>query len=69
LLKINGKKAQVLVHEVQLDPLTGKLIHVDFYQPSLEEEIEATVPLVFEGEAPAVKDLAGTLVKNISEIE
>ena len=67
-----GDKAEknlVLIREVKLDPLTDKPIHVDFYQPSLEEKVEVTVPLVFKGEPPAVKELGGTLVKNISEIE
>lgn len=68
-LEIDGKKALVLIHEVARDPLAGKPIHVDFYQPRLEEEVEVTVPIVFEGEALAVKDLGGTLVKNTSEIE
>jgi len=68
-LEVDKKKFLVLIHEVKLDPLTEKPTHVDFYQPRLEEEAEAMVPLVFEGEAPAVKDLGGTLVKNISEVE
>jgi len=68
-LEIDKKKSLVLIHEVKSDPLTEKPIHVDFYQPSLEEEVTAEVPLVFEGEAAAVKDLGGTLVKNISEVE
>jgi len=59
----------VLIHDIQFDHLTQKLIHIDFYQPELKEEVEVTVPLIFEGEAPAVKDLGGTLVKNISEVE
>ncbi len=63
------KKFPVLIHEVKKDPLTGKPIHVDFYQPILTEEVEATVPIVFEGEAPAVKELGGTLVREISEVE
>jgi len=65
----NGKKYPVLIHDIQRDPLTGKIIHVDFYQVSLEEEIIAKIPLIFEGTPPAVKDLGGTLVKNISEVE
>lgn len=70
-LEIEGedKRYPVLIHEIQRDPLTGKIIHVDFYQVSLEEEIVARIPLIFEGMAPAVKDLGGTLVKNISEVE
>ncbi len=62
------KKGLVLIHETKQDPLSGKPIHIDFYQPILTEEVEATVPLVFEGEPPAVKELGGTLVKEIQEL-
>jgi large subunit ribosomal protein L25 len=69
-LEVEGdKKYLVLIHQMQSDPMTLKPLHVDFFQPSLNEEIEVDVPLVFEGEAPAVKELGGTLVKNIYEIE
>ncbi|MFC1789564.1 50S ribosomal protein L25 [Patescibacteria group bacterium] len=68
-LQDGKEKHLVLIHDVQLNPLTLKPTHIDFYQPSLKKEIEAKVPLVFEGEAPAVKELGGTFVKNISEIE
>ncbi len=68
-LKVNNKKTLVLIHEVQRDPLTNEFSHVDFYQAPLKEKVEATVPLVFEGEAAAVKELGGTLVKNITEVE
>lgn len=69
-LEIEGKKEGflVLIHALEKDPVVGNPIHIDFYQPNLEEEIEAKVPLVFEGEALAVKDLGGTLVKNASEV-
>lgn len=70
-LEIAGSKDKylVLIHNPANDPLTGKPIHIDFYQPSLEKEIEAKIPVVLEGESPAVKDLGGTLIKNIAEIE
>ncbi len=69
-LKVEGQKSdfKVLVNDYAVDPVNGKVIHIDFYQPDLDKEIEAEVPLVFEGESPAVKDLGGTLVKNFSEI-
>jgi len=63
------EKPPVLIHEIQRDPLSDKIIHVDFYQVPLTKEVEAKVPLIFEGEPPAVKELGGTLVKNISELE
>ena len=67
--KEETKKNLVLVHDIKKDPLTDEIIHVDFYQPILTEEVEVTVPLVFEGTAPAVKDLGGTLVKEIQELK
>ena len=70
-LDIEGDKEKrpVLVHELQKDPVSDLFIHVDFFQTSLTEEVEVEVPLVFEGTSLAVKDLGGTLVKNISELE
>lgn len=64
-----GKERNVLVKEVQRDILSGKPIHVDFYQVRMDEEIEAKVELEFAGESPAVKNLGGVLVKNMDEIE
>lgn len=68
-LEVGQDKFLVLIHEIKKDPLTEKLIHVDFYQPILTKEVEAAVPIVFEGESPAVKELDGTLIKEIQEIE
>lgn len=70
-LDIEGDKEKrpVLVHDLQRDPVTDKLIHIDFLQTSLTEEVEVKVTLVFEGTSLAVKDLGGTLVKNISELD
>lgn len=63
------EKFPVLIHDTQRDPLSGKLIHVDFYQPILTEEVEISVPLVFEGMSLAVKEAGGTLLKEIHEIK
>lgn len=67
-LDSNTGGVPVLVREVQRDPVRGRVIHVDFYQPPLDEKIEVTVPVVFEGEALAVRDLGGTFLKNIQEV-
>ncbi len=70
-LDIEGEKEKrpVLAHDLQKDPVTDKFIHIDFFQTSLKEEVQVKVPLVFEGESQAIKDLGGTLIKNISELE
>ncbi|MCX6760483.1 MAG: 50S ribosomal protein L25 [Candidatus Nealsonbacteria bacterium] len=68
-LELEKKKFLVLIHAIEIDAISKKTIHVDFYQPRLDEEISAEVPLVFTGESVAVKELGGTLIKNIHEIE
>ncbi len=68
-LKVEDKEYKVLIHDFQKDPLTDKIIHIDFFKPSLKEKIETTIPIIFKGEAPAVKNLGGILIKEISEIE
>ena len=62
-------KLPVLIHEIQHHPITDEIIHIDFYQPILTKEVEVSVPIIFEGESPAVKDLSGTLVKEIQEVK
>lgn len=68
-LEVDNRKVPVLIHAIQRDPLSLEPIHIDFYQPSLEEEITANVPIIFEGVSPVVKELGGTLVREISELE
>ncbi|MDP2910364.1 MAG: 50S ribosomal protein L25 [bacterium] len=68
-LEVESDKFSVLVYDVKRDPLTNEISHIDFYQPILTKEVEASVPIVFEGESFAVKDLGGTLIKEIQEIK
>lgn len=59
----------VLIHDVAREPLTGRTVHVDLYRVNMAEKLIAHIPLHFINESRAVKELAGILVKNISEIE
>ncbi|MBU4284618.1 50S ribosomal protein L25 [Patescibacteria group bacterium] len=68
-LKIGNEAKNVLIHDFAKDPITGRFIHVDFYHVRMDKVIKAEVPLIFEGEAPAVKILEGVLVKNINHVE
>lgn len=67
--KSKDEAKNVLIHDIAKDPVSGKFIHVDFYHVRMDKAIKAEVPLIFEGEAPAVKALEGVLVKNITEVE
>lgn len=69
-IKIGGKDNRiVLFKEPQYHPTTGDVLHIDLYQVNLKEKIRAEVPLVFEGEAPAVEAVEGVLVTNKDKIE
>lgn len=58
-----------MIYEVQTDPLSDQILNVDFYQIKMSEKICVPVPFVFAGEAPAVKNFGGILVKTLQEIE
>ncbi|MBM3257712.1 MAG: 50S ribosomal protein L25 [Candidatus Nealsonbacteria bacterium] len=68
-LSVGQEKFLVLINAVEINAISQKPVHIDFYQPRLDEEITAHIPLVFEGESEAIKNLGGTLVKNIHELE
>jgi large subunit ribosomal protein L25 len=65
----NDAPVNVLIYDIALDPIKGKIMHADFYRVNMKESIETEIPLEFIGEAQAVKDLGGTLVKMMDTVE
>jgi large subunit ribosomal protein L25 len=49
------KKRNVMVREIQREPRSGQILHVDLYQIRMEEKIKVDVPIILTGEAPALK--------------
>ncbi|OGM99448.1 MAG: hypothetical protein A3B91_01165 [Candidatus Yanofskybacteria bacterium RIFCSPHIGHO2_02_FULL_41_29] len=68
-VNVDGKSYPTIIHDVARDPVKDDVIHADFYKVSLTEKIKTKVPVVFEGESLAVKDLAGIFVRNVNELE
>lgn len=70
-LLVEGEKEErpVLIHNLQLDPLTEQILHTDFYQVDLKEKVTSTVPVVAKGESPAVTEHRGVLLQPLSEVE
>ena len=60
-LKLDGGESCVMVKEYQLDPVTHRLLHADFYQLAMDRAIIVTVPIVIRGEAQGVKVDGGML--------
>ena len=68
-LTLDGKSIKVLVKDIQRDPLSHTLTHVDFYQVNMKENVITEIPLNFIGESKAVKELGGTLNKDLDAVE
>ena len=57
-----GKK-NALIHDIEKDPVSDKIIHFDLLFVSKDTKVKVDVPLVFEGESKAIKELGGVLVQ------
>lgn len=69
-LDINGEnQGKVLVQDVQHDPVSDEIIHIDLRRIDMNKAMTATVQLVFIGEAPIIKEAGGTLVTALQEVE
>lgn len=68
-LSVEGVEKPVLIHNLQLDPVLGTPIHVDFFQVNLKEKVTAEVPVELVGQSPTEKQALGTVVQQMQEIE
>jgi large subunit ribosomal protein L25 len=65
----DGDKKLALMKDYQVDPLKGELLHTDFFEVSLTEEIRVTVHVTTVGEPIGVKRDGGLLQHGVREIE
>ena len=68
-LAVGGGEYTALIREVQYDPLSRDIIHLDFQQISLTETIELNVAVHLTGTAVGVKDGGGVLELITREVE
>ncbi len=68
-IQVDGETRPVLIHDVQIDPVSQQFLAVDLYQVNLDEKITTNVPLEFVGESHAVEELEGVLIKALDEVE
>ncbi len=62
------KPRKIVIREIQRNPQTGELLHVDFYQVRMAEKIKVEVPIVLVGEAPALKLKENMLVQDLTSL-
>ena len=68
-VKLKSETYPALIHNVQRNPVTDKIIHVDFHKVNLKEKITAHVPIKLEGESPADKSGIGLILQTASDLE
>lgn len=70
-LNVDGgkKKFKVLIHTVQLHPVSDEVIHVDFMNVRMDQKITTRVPVKLAGIAPVVKEFGGLVSTLMHEIE
>jgi len=67
-LKLNGGESEtVMIREAQIDPITRRLVHLDFLRISPDDEVHVTVPLVLTGKAIGLQD-GGQLHQSVHEL-
>lgn len=68
-LHIDDAIKPVLIHNVQVDPVSSAIQHVEFYQVDLTQKVKTNVPIVFVGEAPIVLSKTAVLLSLLTEVE
>lgn len=67
-IRLDSDTATARVVDVQRNPVSGQLVHVDFAPVNMRERIEVMVPLHVTGEAPGVEE-GGVLQQVAYEIQ
>lgn len=50
----NGKKANVILQDIQFHPVSDKILHIDFYALKEDKEISMEIPVKITGTSPGV---------------
>lgn len=64
-VSLDGSPHFTFIREVQLHPVTGHILHVDFLQVDVHEKMQGEVPVTLDGEAPAVRMHGGVVSQNL----
>lgn len=68
-LDVDGEKMDVLFHEVQKAPVSGAIIHVDFYAITKWEKVHTHIPLTFVWISKAKTDEGAIIEEVLKQVE
>jgi len=63
------EKKNVLIHRVEIHPVTSHILHADLLQIKMNEKITTTIPLKFVGDSIAVIEQSGSMLTPTDEVE
>jgi large subunit ribosomal protein L25 len=67
-VQVDGQERPTFVRDVQRNPVTDQIVHVDFLQISLTETVRLEVPVRFSGVAPAVSTHGGIVTHSTNMV-
>jgi large subunit ribosomal protein L25 len=67
-VQVDGEERPTFIRDVQRNPVSDKILHVDFLQISLTEKVRMEVPIHIVGKAPAVETYGGILTHPSTEV-
>ena len=68
-LNLDGKETKAVVRDMQRDPVTNRVIHVDFHAISMNRPINVSIPIHFTGSPIGVKVDGGIMQTTMRELE
>jgi large subunit ribosomal protein L25 len=63
----DGKPRPVLIKDLQLDPVRGRVVHIDLHEIRLDQVIQTVIPVHLEGHAEGV-NMGGALNQPVHEV-
>ena len=67
-LKLEKEAYKAVVKKVQIDPVSDKVLNVEFQRIQIDQKVKMVIPIETFGDSAAMK-AGGVLVSNISEVE
>lgn len=67
-LTVNGKEYRTLIKEMQIDPLSRKIMHIDFQEIYAGQMIDVKIPINLVGDAPGIIE-GGIFEMHLRELE
>jgi large subunit ribosomal protein L25 len=68
-LNLDGKSSKAIVREIQRDPITSNVIHVDLFAISMSKPIHISVPVKYVGTPVGVKTDGGIMQVTMRDLE